>query len=138
MFTEIFDLLQIAAVIDNKVFCVHGGLSPDINSIDDIKNIHRKQEIPGKGPMIDLLWSDPDNDVEIFSISERGMGYVFGEKDIDKFNHVNNLELIARAHQIVQERYHFLFHDKLVTVWSVPNYCYRAGNVASIMEFDDI
>ena len=137
MFTEIFDLLQIAAVIDNKVFCVHGGISPDINLIDEINNLDRKQEIPRKGPMTDLLWSDPDSDVETFSISERGMGYVFGEKDVDKFNHLNNLELIARAHQLVQEGYHFLFHEKLVTVWSVPNYCYRAGNVASIMEFDE-
>ena len=85
--------------------------------------------------MADLLSSDPDTDVETFSISERGSGYLFGEKDVNKFNHINNIELIARAHQLIQEGYQFLFHNQLVTVWSVPNYCYRAGNVASIMEF---
>ena len=137
MFTDLFDFLQIAAVIDNKVFCVHGGLSPEINSIDEIRTIDRKKEIPLKGPMADLLWSDPDSEVETFSISQRGVGYLFGEKDVDKFNQVNNIELIARAHQLIQEGYQFLFHQKLVTVWSVPNYCYRAGNVASIMEFDE-
>ena len=87
--------------------------------------------------MADLLSSDPDTDVETFSISERGSGYLFGEKDVNKFNHINNIELIARAHQLIQEGYQFLFHNQLVTVWSVPNYCYRAGNVASIMEFDE-
>ena len=75
--------------------------------------------------MADLLWSDPDNEVETFSLSERGTGYLFGEKVVNKFNHINNIELIARAHQLIQEGYQFLFHNQLVTVWSVPNYCYR-------------
>jgi serine/threonine-protein phosphatase 4 catalytic subunit len=58
--TEVFDYIALAALIEGKVFCVHGGLSPIINSIDDIKNIDRKQEVPHEGPMCDLLWSDPD------------------------------------------------------------------------------
>ena len=64
--------------------------------------------------MADLLSSDPDTDVETFSISERGSGYLFGEKDVNKFNHINNIELIARAHQLIQEGYQFLFHNQLV------------------------
>ena len=64
--------------------------------------------------MADLLWSDPDNEVETFSLSERGTGYLFGEKVVNKFNHINNIELIARAHQLIQEGYQFLFHNQLV------------------------
>ena len=137
MCTEVFDLFQLAAIINNKVFCVHGGLSPSIETIDDIRKLDRKQEVPRDGPMSDILWSDPDNDTKSFSFSPRGAGYLFGEDDVKKFNHDNNIDLIARAHQLTQEGYQFMFDDGLVTVWSAPNYCYRCGNDASVMEYDE-
>lgn len=58
--TEIFDYLSLAALVDEKVFCVHGGLSPDIAQMDEIRAIDRKQEVPHEGGMCDLMWSDPD------------------------------------------------------------------------------
>lgn len=58
--TEVFDYLALAALIEGKIFCVHGGLSPNINHIDEIRNIDRKQEVPHDGAMCDLMWSDPD------------------------------------------------------------------------------
>ena len=137
MCTDIFDLFQLAAVIESKVFCVHGGLSPDVHFIDDIRKLDRKQEVPREGAMSDILWSDPDKEVKSFGFSPRGAGYLFGEEDTIKFNRNNNIDLIARAHQLIQEGFQFLFNDKLVTVWSAPNYCYRCGNDASIMEFDE-
>ena len=80
------------------------------------------------------MWSDPE-DIEDWAINARGAGWVFGSKVTTDFCHINNLELIARAHQLVQEGYQFWFKDKnLVTVWSAPNYCYRCNNVAAIME----
>lgn len=61
--TEVFDYLSLGAIIEGKIFCIHGGLSPSIESIDEIRNIDRKQEVPHDGPMCDLLWSDPDSGI---------------------------------------------------------------------------
>lgn len=76
-------------------------------------------------------------DIEGFQISMRGAGYRFGSNVVKKFNHNNNTELIARAHQLVMEGYKLMFDESLVTVWSAPNYCYRCGNIASILEYDE-
>jgi serine/threonine-protein phosphatase 4 catalytic subunit len=75
--TEVFDFLPISAIIDDKVFCVHGGLSPSTNSLDDIRTLDRKQEIPNSGSMCDLMWSDPE-DMDGWVVSPRGAGYLFG------------------------------------------------------------
>mmetsp|Transcript_42123 Transcript_42123/g.64603 ORF Transcript_42123/g.64603 Transcript_42123/m.64603 type:complete len:131 (-) Transcript_42123:301-693(-) len=84
-FTDVFDYLPIGAIIDAKVFCVHGGLSPTLHHISDIKQIQRVQEIPHEGPFADLMWSDPDGDKPGFSISARGAGYIFGQDVCERF-----------------------------------------------------
>lgn len=159
--TEIFDFLSLSALIDDKIFCVHGGLSPAINTLDQvfvvlslathhlqIRVIDRKQEVPHDGAMCDLMWSDPE-DIEGWGLSPRGAGYLFGGDVVAKFNEINHLDLVARAHQLVMEGYKTMFPtkgngragqqpvDSLVTVWSAPNYCYRCGNVAAILELDE-
>eukprot|EP00188_Purpureofilum_apyrenoidigerum_P006301 Plantae.Rhodophyta-Purpureofilum_apyrenoidigerum.ctg9526.p1 GENE.Plantae.Rhodophyta-Purpureofilum_apyrenoidigerum.ctg9526~~Plantae.Rhodophyta-Purpureofilum_apyrenoidigerum.ctg9526.p1 ORF type:complete len:304 (-),score=57.59 Plantae.Rhodophyta-Purpureofilum_apyrenoidigerum.ctg9526:305-1216(-) len=134
---EVFDYLTIAALIDGKVLCVHGGLSPDIRTLDQIRTIDRRQEIPPEGAFCDLMWSDPE-DVDAWAISPRGAGWLFGARVTQEFNHINQLDLICRAHQLVQEGYKYMFRgDLIVTVWSAPNYCYRCGNVAAIMAFNE-
>ena len=133
---EVFDLLPIGAVIDGEVLCLHGGLSPEIRTIDQIRTIERNVEIPHDGPFCDLMWSDPDN-IETWVLSNRGAGWLFGSKVTQEFNHINGLQLIARAHQLAQDGYMYWFPgDILVTVWSAPNYCYRCGNLAAILEID--
>jgi serine/threonine-protein phosphatase 4 catalytic subunit len=134
--TEVFDYLSLSALIEESVFCVHGGLSPSITTLDQIRTIDRKQEVPHDGAMCDLLWSDPD-EIEGWGLSPRGAGYLFGGDVVSTFNRTNHLTLIARAHQLVMEGYKSMFNDALVTVWSAPNYCYRCGNVASILSFND-
>ncbi|XP_026484349.1 serine/threonine-protein phosphatase 6 catalytic subunit [Vanessa tameamea] len=134
---RVFDLLTVAALIDETVLCVHGGLSPKISMLDQIRCIDRNQQIPHKGAFCDLLWSDPA-DVKMWSVSPRGAGWLFGSFVTELFMNYNNLSLICRAHQLVNEGYKYMFDERLVTVWSAPNYCYRCGNEASILEFKTV
>ena len=133
-FTDMFDFLTLSVVIDDRIFCLHGGLSPSVHYIDQIKIIDRFREIPHEGPMADLVWSDPDPDKEEFAISPRGAGYTFGASVVKHFLEMNNMNHILRAHQLCMEGYSVLYDDRLSTVWSAPNYCYRCGNLASILE----
>ena len=135
--TEVFDYLGIGAVVEGKIFCIHGGLSPEIKTIDQVRLIDRRMEIPHEGPFCDLMWSDPE-DIETWAMSPRGAGWLFGSKVTSEFNHINDLTLIARAHQLVMDGFKYWFRDQnLVTVWSAPNYCYRCGNVASILNVNE-
>uniref|UniRef100_A0A8C0VW02 Serine/threonine-protein phosphatase n=1 Tax=Cyanistes caeruleus TaxID=156563 RepID=A0A8C0VW02_CYACU len=92
--------------------------------------------VDGQGPMCDLLWSDPD-DRGGWGISPRGAGYTFGQDISETFNHANGLTLVSRAHQLVMEGYNWCHDRNVVTIFSAPNYCYRCGNQAAIMELDD-
>lgn len=118
------------------ILCVHGGLSPLIDTIDRIRLIDRKQEVPHEGAMCDLLWSDPD-EIDGWGLSPRGAGFLFGADIVKVFNHRNDLSLIARAHQLVMEGFKEMFDASIVTVWSAPNYCYRCGNVAAVLELSE-
>ena len=132
-FTDLFDFLPLTAVVENQVFCLHGGLSPTLDTLDNVRALDRVQEVPHEGPMCDLLWSDPDDRCG-WGISPRGAGYTFGQDVSDQFNHANGLSLIARAHQLVMEGHNWCHDQAVVTVFSAPNYCYRCGNLAAIME----
>jgi len=135
-FVRCFNHLNIAAMVGTRILCVHGGLSPSVSTIDDIRTIDRQMEVPHSGPFADLMWSDPDGDTEnqLFMPSQRGCGYLFGREAVKQFNHKNGISQIVRAHQLCMDGYEEHFEGSLVTVWSAPNYCYRCGNVASIME----
>ncbi|KAJ3563414.1 hypothetical protein NP233_g8958 [Leucocoprinus birnbaumii] len=135
-FTDLFDFLPLTALIDNQIFCLHGGLSPSIDTLDHVRSIDRVQEVPHEGPMCDLLWSDPDDRCG-WGISPRGAGYTFGQDISEAFNHNNGLTLVARAHQLVMEGYSWGQDRNVVTIFSAPNYCYRCGNQAAIMEIDE-
>jgi hypothetical protein len=119
------------------VLCVHGGLSPDVRTLDQVRAIDRNQEIPHEGAFCDLVWSDPEDIAGAWQLSPRGAGYLFGKRVTDEFHQVNNLQFMARAHQLVMEGRKYHFDKRLVTVWSAPNYCYRCGNVAAILEIGD-
>ena len=88
MFVDVFNYIPLTGLVENQIFCLHGGLSPFINTLDQILKIDRVQEVPNEGPMCDLLWSDPEDRLG-FELSPRGAGYVFGD-DITKQFHETN------------------------------------------------
>jgi len=135
-FTDLFDYLPLTALIENQIFCLHGGLSPTIETLDNIRAMDRIHEVPHEGAMCDLLWSDPD-DRKGWNVSPRGAGFNFGQDVTEQFNQKNGLTLVARAHQLVMEGYSWSHERNVVTIFSAPNYCYRCGNQASLMELDE-
>ena len=136
MFNDLFDYLPITAVVEDQIFCLHGGLSPSIDTIDDIRKIDRVQEIPHEGGMSDLVWSDPE-ERNGWRFSQRGAGYLFGPDISENFNHTNGFNFIARAHQLTMNGYSWSHEKNVITIFSCPNYCYRCGNQAGIMEIDE-
>ena len=136
-FTDLFNWLPVAAIIDEKILCMHGGLSPELKNIQSIQEISRPTDIPDTGLLCDLLWSDPDKDVLEYDENDRGVSVIFGEKIVQDFNKKNDLDLIIRAHQVVDDGYEFFAQRQLITIFSAPNYCGEFDNSAGIMIIDD-
>ncbi|EAY19519.1 Ser/Thr protein phosphatase, putative [Trichomonas vaginalis G3] len=125
MLARTLSFLPLAGVIDNKYFCVHGGIGPNV-SLESISKI----ELPAEtfdDPIINcLVWSDPDQAISGFKKSPRGQGVLFGEDLLTEFLKENNLQLIIRAHEVQYEGVAVLFGGKVYSVYSASNYC---GNV---------
>lgn len=136
IFTEVFDYLPIGCLIDKSIFCIHGGLSPSIDTLDQIRQLERVTEIPHDGAIADCLWSDPDIKSG-WGRSPRGAGYTFGQDVTETFIKNNGLLMIARAHQLTMEGYQWHHDKQCVTIFSAPNYCFRSGNRGAIMELDE-
>lgn len=137
LFTDLFNYLPVAALIDDKILCMHGGLSPELRNYNIINDISRPTEIPDSGLLCDLLWSDPDKEVLEFDDNDRGVSVIFGEKIVQEFNRKNDLDLIIRAHQVVDDGYEFFAQRNLITIFSAPNYCGEFDNSAGIMIIDE-
>ena len=136
-FTDLFNYLPVAAIIDDKILCMHGGLSPELKNLQNIESISRPTDIPDSGLLCDLLWSDPDKEVLEYDENDRGVSVIFGEKVVEDFNKKNDLDLIIRAHRVVDEGYEFFAKRQLITIFSAPNYCGEFDNSAGIMIIDE-
>jgi serine/threonine-protein phosphatase 4 catalytic subunit len=87
--------------------------------------------------MCDLIWSDPEATIKVLSIGPRAAGYFFGGDIVESFCELNKVDFNARAYQLVMQGYKFMFGEKLATIWSVPNYCYKCGNSTVIFQLDE-
>lgn len=148
-FIDVFSCMPVTAIVENQIFCCHGGLSPEmltpeVTNLNDLKRkireIVRPCDIPDCGLLCDLLWSDPwylesvaeGEEPNGWEPSERGVSYMFGPDIIDKFLERFNLDLICRAHQVVEDGYEFYANRSLVTIFSAPNYCGEFDNAAAV------
>ena len=162
-FTDCFNCLPVAAIVDEKIFCMHGGLSPELQNMEQIKRIMRPTDIPGPslsqllvpllllsnssflpvyapsdtGLLCDLLWADPDKDIVGWGENDRGVSFTFGEDVVAQFLRRHDLDLICRAHQVVEDGYEFFARRQLVTIFSAPNYCGEFDNAGAMMSVDD-
>jgi len=150
-FNDCFNCLPVCAIISDKIFCCHGGISPNLTSLDQIRRIIRPcyvaDNIGGKNRgsdiLIDLLWSDPatpsnPGDKGKWLPNDRGISYIFDEVLLERFLKRFGLELVVRGHQVVEDGYEFFANRQLVTVFSAPNYCSgEFDNKAGIMNIDE-
>ncbi|TCD71557.1 serine/threonine protein phosphatase Pzh1 [Steccherinum ochraceum] len=136
-FIDVFNCLPIAAIVASKIFCVHGGLSPSLHSMDDIKRIQRPTDVPDYGLLNDLLWSDPSDTAADWEDNERGVSYCFGKAIINDFLVRYDMDLICRAHMVVEDGYEFWNERTLVTVFSAPNYCGEFDNYGACMSVSE-
>ncbi|KAI1081905.1 Metallo-dependent phosphatase-like protein [Whalleya microplaca] len=132
-FIDCFNTLPIASIVAGKIFCVHGGLSPALGHMDDIRNIARPTDVPDYGLLNDLLWSDPADMEADWEANERGVSYCFGKKVITDFLATHDFDLVCRAHMVVEDGYEFFNDRVLVTVFSAPNYCGEFDNWGAVM-----
>ncbi|OHT17456.1 Ser/Thr protein phosphatase [Tritrichomonas foetus] len=136
-FAPLFNSIPLAAIIDDTVFCVHGGLSQYAMDISVIEKINRFTEIPTSGALCELLWNDPSPDNGRITESSRNAGVRFGGAITNEFCQKNNITLVVRAHQVMKEGVEYFHNKKVLTVFSAPNYEPRIGNKAGILVLDE-
>ena len=137
IFIDCFNCLPISALIDDKILLMHGGLSPELNKIEQLKKIIRPTDVPEEGMLCDLLWSDPESNDKGWGENDRGVSFTFNEKVVENFLSCNDLDLLCRAHQVVEDGYEFFAEKLLVTVFSAPNYCGEFDNAGAMMMIDE-
>ncbi|XP_021960603.1 serine/threonine-protein phosphatase 2B catalytic subunit alpha isoform isoform X2 [Folsomia candida] len=148
---EAFDCLPLAALMNQQFLCVHGGLSPEIHTLDDIRRLDRFKEPPAFGPMCDLLWSDPledfgseKNTSEHFTHNTvRGCSYFYSYAACCDFLQNNNLLSIIRAHEAQDAGYRMYRKSQttgfpsLITIFSAPNYLDVYNNKAAVLKYEN-
>jgi serine/threonine-protein phosphatase PP1 catalytic subunit len=150
-----------------QILCMHGGLSPELKTLEQIKRLTRPADVPDTGLLCDLLWADPEKEIQGWGENDRGVSYTFGADSVTEFLQKHDLDLICRAHQVctrflimcvcvfarcaacgadtqstspvqvVEDGYEFFAKRQLVTIFSAPNYCGEFDNAGAVMSVDD-
>jgi serine/threonine-protein phosphatase PP1 catalytic subunit len=137
VFSDCFNCMPVVGIIQDRIICMHGGISPELTDLRDILAIERPTDIPDEGLLCDLVWSDPSSLFNGWGPSTRGVSYTFGADIVQEFLSTHELELIVRAHQVVEDGYEFFADRRLVTLFSAPNYCGEFDNAAAAMTISE-
>lgn len=134
-FNDLFDWFPLSAIINGRILCVHGGISPNLKNINQLYQINRPCQIPDSGLICDIVWSDPNQNCDNFDENDRGKSYVYGYKSVQALLEHSSIELIARAHQAIFPGYDFPFspYRNVVTIFSAANYRGEYGNFGAVM-----
>ncbi|EFO28225.2 hypothetical protein LOAG_00253 [Loa loa] len=136
-FQSFFNRMPMAGLISKRVLCMHGGLSPHLTSLEQIRQIKRPCEPLDRGLLIDLVWSDPTNKGDGWFYSPRGLSYSFGKGALLAACKLLKIDLVIRAHQVVQDGYELMVGKKLITIFSAPNYAGQFNNAGAVVCIDD-
>jgi len=137
IFSDVFNCFPVSALVDEKILCMHGGLSPEMANLQQIADLERPCDVPDVGLMCDLLWSDPDADINGWAENDRGVSFTFGSDVVAQFLEEHDLDLLVRAHQVVEDGYEFFAGRRLVTLFSAPNYCGEFDNAGGMISVDE-
>jgi serine/threonine-protein phosphatase PP1 catalytic subunit len=136
-FCDVFNAMPVCGLIDEKIICMHGGLSPEITNMDQIRRLVRPTDVPDTGIICDLCWADPDKDIAGWAENDRGVSFVFGPDVVTSFLQKQDMDLVVRAHQVVEDGYEFFAKRQLITIFSAPNYCGEFDNAGAMMSIDE-
>jgi len=136
-FCDVFNCLPVCSIIDEKIICMHGGLSPELTSFEQVKRLARPTDVPDSGIICDLLWADPDKDINGWADNDRGVSFIFGPDVVQSFLTKWDMDLVCRAHQVTEDGYEFFANRQLITIFSAPNYCGEFDNAGAMMSIDE-
>lgn len=138
-FCQAFQNLPVCALIDEKILCMHGGVSSKITTLDNLRKTKKPENIPDDGLLCDLMWADPEKGQrENYEFNHsRGVGVTFNEKAVEDICNKLDIDLISRSHQVVEDGYEFFANRKLVTIFSAPGYMGDFDNDGAMMDVDE-
>jgi len=136
-FCDVFNCFPVCGLIDEKIICMHGGLSPELTNMDQVRRLVRPTDVPDTGLICDLLWADPDKDIAGWAENDRGVSFIFGPDVVSSFLQRQDMDLVCRAHQVVEDGYEFFAKRQLITIFSAPNYCGEFDNAGAMMTIDE-
>ena len=121
-FCRAFNWLPVCALVNQRIFCVHGGISPELKDLNQIRHLERPVAVPESGLLCDLLWSDPEPEINGWGENDRGVSFVWGQDVAKQCLSDLDLDFICRSHQAAEDGYKFFAGEKVVTLWSIRNF----------------
>jgi len=136
-FQKVFKWMPIVALIGKRILAMHGGLSPQLKSLDQLRDLPREAIHERPSLSLDLLWSDPSPWISGWQENTRGASYIYGPDIVAEMCKRLNIDLVVRAHQVVQHGFEFFANFRLVTLFTAPHYAAQYNNDGAVMSISE-